>query len=248
MPPRQKVRLDALLVQRGLTESRARAQSIILAGAVLVNGQKVTKSGTNVPTDVNIELLRDPNPYVSRGGLKLAAALDAFEYDPTGLVALDIGASTGGFTDCLLQHGANHIYAVDVGYGQFAWSLRQDPRVTLFERTNARYLTSETIPERCNLAVIDVNHISLTKVVPAISLLLEPPADLIVLVKPQFEGERSQVGKGGVVRDPRVRQSIVDLTVARLCKLGLQELHRLDSPVHGPKGNIECLVWLKITN
>ena len=241
--PQIKTRLDQLLVTRNLAPSRSRAQSLIMAGAVKVNGVVVTKSGSQWQPAVQIELNENPNPFVSRGGLKLSAALDAFSINPEGLCALDIGASTGGFTDCLLQRGARRIYAVDVGYGQLAWSLRQHPDVIVLERTNARYLSRKEVPETCELAVFDTSFISLTKIFPAVLPLLAPGATLIALVKPQFEAEPAQVGKGGVIRDPVLRKSIVDSTVTQLTETGVQERDRMDSPVHGPKGNIEALVW-----
>ena len=245
MSQSDKRRLDVLLVSRGLAPSRARAQRLIMAGAVTVDGRQHTKAGTPFPPSVELEVTGDPNPFVSRGGLKLEAALDAFQLDPTDLTALDIGASTGGFTDCLIKRGARKVFAVDVGYGQLDWQLRNDSRVTVMERTNARYLQPNDIAEPCQLAVIDVSFISLTKVVPAVVKLLSPNADLVCLVKPQFEAESRQVGKGGVIRDEKLRLEIIDQVVEKLEKLGLTVRGRNDSPIHGPKGNIECLVWLR---
>ena len=241
-----KSRLDILLVELELAPSRARAQAMILAGTVLVDGQAVTKAGCSVSSDSEIVVRQDPNPYVSRGGLKLEAALDEFGFDPLGAVAIDVGASTGGFTDCLLQRGASRVYAVDVGYGQLAWKLRQDSRVIVLERCNARHLTTELIPEPCGLAVADVSFISFTKIAPALLSVLREGATLLVLIKPQFEAERGEVGKGGVVRDEVKRRSIIDRTVERLSSCHLVEIKRMDSPVHGPKGNIECFVWFRV--
>jgi 23S rRNA (cytidine1920-2'-O)/16S rRNA (cytidine1409-2'-O)-methyltransferase len=240
-------RLDVALVERGLVASRSRARALVLAGQVRVDGQPVTKAGAPVTASQRLEVAVDPNPYVSRGGLKLAAALDSFALDPTGRTAVDVGASTGGFTDCLLQRGAARVYAVDVGYGQLAWKLRRDERVVVVERTNARRLTREHVPERCSLAVVDVSFISTAKVLPAVLPLLTDRADLLVLVKPQFEAERRQVGKGGVIRDESLRNAVIDAAIARLEALGLEVHGRMDSPVHGPKGNVECLVWLRKT-
>jgi 23S rRNA (cytidine1920-2'-O)/16S rRNA (cytidine1409-2'-O)-methyltransferase len=240
-----KTRLDALLVERGYAPTRNRAQRLIMAGLVRVDGQPVGKAGEPVPTDADVRVERDSNPFVSRGGLKLQAALDAFELDVAGRTALDVGASTGGFTDCLLQRGAARVYAVDVGYGQLDWSLRQDARVVTLERTNARHLTAEQVPEACHLAVFDVSFISLAKVVPAILPLLAEGADLLMLVKPQFEGEPHEIGKGGVIRDQARRLAIVQRAIARLEALGLNLQREMDSPIHGPKGNIEVLAWFR---
>lgn len=246
MSQSEKLRLDVLLVSRGLAPSRARAQRLIMAGAVTVDGKPHNKAGTPFSPTVQVSVASDPNPFVSRGGLKLAAALDVFELDPAGLTAVDIGASTGGFTDCLLKRGASKVFAVDVGYGQLDWQLRNDSRVTVMERTNARYLDAKDIGEPCQLAVIDVSFISLTKVVPAVVKILSPNAHLVCLVKPQFEAESRQVGKGGVIRDETLRVAIIDGVVGKLEKLGLSVQGRVDSPIHGPKGNIECLVWMRL--
>ncbi|MBN1944581.1 MAG: TlyA family RNA methyltransferase [Bradymonadales bacterium] len=241
-------RLDILVVERGLAESRSRASGLIMAGQIQVDGQVVTKAGTRFSEEARLELAVQPDSFVSRGGLKLEAALAGFGIDVNGRVALDIGASTGGFTDCLLQRGAARVYAVDVGYGQLHWSLRQDSRVVVMERRNARYLTTDDLCERCDLAVFDLAFISLDKVVPAVLPLLTPAADLVMLVKPQFEATVAEVGKGGVIRDPEVRQAVIARAIGRLTSLGLQERARMDSPIAGPKGNLECLVWFTRTD
>lgn len=235
-----KRRLDVLLVERGLAESRERAQSLIRAGAVLVDDQPVDKPGTRVPSNAVLRL-RETLPYVSRGGLKLQAALDTFGIDVTGLVAVDVGASTGGFTDCLLQRGAARVYAVDVGYGQLAWSLRQDPRVVVMERTNVRYL--EALPEPVDLATVDVSFISLELVLPAVMRLLKPGGRVIALIKPQFEAGREQVGKGGVVRDPTVHRAVLHRVLTWAAERGLILRGLMRSPLEGPAGNVEFLAY-----
>ncbi len=240
----EKIRLDLLLVERGLTPSRERARALILAGHVLVNGTPVSKVGALVPTESAVILKSPDQPYVSRGGLKLAAALSSFNIDVTGQVALDVGASTGGFTDCLLQHGAARVYCVDVGYGQLAWRLRQDPRVIVLERTNIRYLPREAIPEEMDLAVADVSFISLKLVLPQILQFLRPDGLIIALVKPQFEVGKGQVGKGGVVRDPQQQQQVVAEIQKFAQGLGLAAEGVIPSPILGPKGNQEYLLYL----
>lgn len=232
-----------LLVERGYAPTRARAQAMILAGAVHLPTGLAPKAGLLLPEDGAFEVSGDPNPFVSRGGLKLAGALDAFGFDPTDRVAIDIGASTGGFTDCLLQRGAARVYAVDVGYGQLAWRLRSDPRVVVMERTNARHLEASQLPERPDLAVCDVSFISIAKVLPAVLGVLAEAADVIAMVKPQFEAEPGEVGKGGVIRDEELRQRVIDDAARALAELGLRERARADSEVHGPKGNVECFLW-----
>jgi 23S rRNA (cytidine1920-2'-O)/16S rRNA (cytidine1409-2'-O)-methyltransferase len=240
-------RLDKLVVDRGLAPTRARAQALILAGKVTVDGQVVSKAGTTVAMDAEVALREEDHPYVSRGALKLVAALDAFAVDPTGCVCLDIGASTGGFTDLLLRRGARKVYAIDVGYGQLAWSLRQDPRVVVLERENVRELDAAKVPEPCDLAVIDVSFISLTLVLPKVRELLRPPAgkSVIALVKPQFEAGREHVGKGGVVRDPAARQGAVDKVATWAAANGFTVGATIESPIHGPAGNIEILLHLR---
>jgi 23S rRNA (cytidine1920-2'-O)/16S rRNA (cytidine1409-2'-O)-methyltransferase len=240
-------RLDKLVVDRGLAPTRARAQALILAGKVTVAGQVMTKAGTSVAADADVALREDDHPYVSRGALKLVAALDAFAIDPTGMVCLDIGASTGGFTDLLLRRGASKVYAIDVGYGQLAWSLRSDPRVVVLERENVRELDPAKVPEPCDLAVIDVSFISLTLVLPRVAELLRPPAgkSVIALVKPQFEAGREHVGKGGVVRDPAARQGAIDKVATWAASHGFTIGATVESPIHGPAGNIETLIHLR---
>ena len=236
-----KSRLDLLLVARGLATTRERAQALVLAGEVLVDGLPAAKPGMSVPADACLAV-RAGLPYVSRGGIKLAHALDAFGLDVTGQVALDVGASTGGFTDCLLQRGAARVYAVDVGYGQLDWKLRQDHRVVVLEKTNIRNL--EDLPEQPTMAVADASFISLRLVLPAVWRLVAGQADAVVLVKPQFEAGRSQVGKGGVVRDPAIRQAVVDDLAAWAAANGWQVGGVVTSPITGPAGNVEFLMRL----
>ncbi len=236
-------RIDRLLVTRGLAPSRQRAQALLMAGLVLVDDRPVTKAGTRVATDAAIRLRGRDHGYVSRGGVKLAAALDAFAIDPSGRICADLGASTGGFTDCLLQRGAARVYAVDVGYGQLAWKLRQDPRVVVLERTNVRHL--EGLPEPIELIVGDLSFISITRVLPAIAALCAPGAELVLLVKPQFEVGRGRLSKGGVVRDPALREAAVAAVLADAEAAGFAPLGELESPITGAKsGNIEYLIWL----
>jgi len=233
-------RLDQLLVERGLAESRTKAQALILAGQVVVGEARVDKPGTRVPKDAELRLKGEVLPYVSRGGLKLAAALDHFRLDPKGLVCADIGASTGGFTDCLLQRGAAKVYAIDVGTAQLHQKVRADPRVVSKERVNARHLTDEDLPERVQALVIDVSFISLKLVLP--SVLPKLDGWLVALVKPQFEAGRDGVEKGGVVRDAKVRQDAIDGVRAFVEGQGLDVLGVIDSPAPGPAGNVEALL------
>ena len=238
----RKERLDLLLVQRGLADSLQRAQGLIMAAQVAVNGQTVDKPGTRVPRDADLAIL-SRLPYVSRGGLKLAAALDSFLIDVEGWVAADVGASTGGFTDCLLQRGSARLYAIDVGYGQLAWKLRQDPRVVVMDRTNARYL--ESLPEALDLATIDVSFISLTLVLPVVIGWLRPGGQIVALVKPQFEAGREQVGKGGVIRDPAIHRAVLESVTGWAETRGLDLMGLIRSPITGPAGNVEFLAhWL----
>jgi 23S rRNA (cytidine1920-2'-O)/16S rRNA (cytidine1409-2'-O)-methyltransferase len=238
-------RLDKLLVDRGVTASRQRAEALILAAKVVVNGHLVTKAGQRVAIDSEITLLGPDHPYVSRGGIKLEHALRSFLVDVTDLVAMDVGASTGGFTDCLLQHGARRVYAIDVGYGQLAWKLRQDPRVVVRERQNVRYLPLELIPEPIQLVTMDASFISLTLVIPAVLPFLAPSAGLVALIKPQFEAGREYIGKKGVVRDPLIHQ-LVCQNVTEFCeRLGLAVLGIVPSPILGPEGNKEFLMAAK---
>ncbi len=237
-----RFRLDQLLVARELAESRTRAQALILAGKVKVGGEIVAKSGATFSEDVSIEILAPDHPYVSRAGGKLAYALDQFRIKVEGAAALDVGASTGGFTDCLLQRGAARVYAIDVGSGQLHWKLRNDPRVIVRENCNARHLAPADFPERFDLAVADVSFISLKKILPAVVPLLQPSADVIVLIKPQFEAARAEVSKKGVVRDPNVRQRILGEFWNTLPNYGLSPLGLVASPLAGPAGNIEYLL------
>jgi 23S rRNA (cytidine1920-2'-O)/16S rRNA (cytidine1409-2'-O)-methyltransferase len=236
-----KKRLDVLLFEQGFAPSRARAQSLILAGKVVVDGVPVTKAGSQIAPDAKIEVQAPDHPYVSRGALKLEAALDAVGISPEGLDCLDVGASTGGFTDLLLERGARRVIALDVGRGQLAWRLREDPRVVVMEGVNARHLAEHALPFAVGLACIDVSFISLRLVVPAVLPYLEGDGWLICLVKPQFEAARGQVGSGGVVRDEGVRRKVVDATVAALAELGLTLVGLVPSPIRGPKGNLEEL-------
>jgi 23S rRNA (cytidine1920-2'-O)/16S rRNA (cytidine1409-2'-O)-methyltransferase len=235
-----KQRIDQLLVDRGLAESRQKAQALILAGNVMINAQKAQKAGQVVPVDSTVELL-DQLPYVSRGGFKLAAALDRFQIDPGGKTCLDIGASTGGFTDCLLQRGAARVYAIDVGASQLDWRLRTDPRVIVRDHTNARYLRPGDIPELSALAVCDVSFISVTLILPALPPLLKPDGEMVLLIKPQFEVGRDDVGKGGIVRDPSLHQAACDKVRAVVESLGYRA-EITDSPILGAEGNREFLL------
>jgi 23S rRNA (cytidine1920-2'-O)/16S rRNA (cytidine1409-2'-O)-methyltransferase len=240
-------RLDKLLVDRGLVASRERARALVMSGAVLVDGHPETKPGTMLDPAVEIVLREQDHPYVSRGALKLVKGLDTFAIDPAGKVVLDVGASTGGFTDVLLRRGAARVYAIDVGYGQLAWALRQDPRVVVLERQNVRNMELALVPEACDLAVIDVSFISLTLVLPRVAELLRPPAGkpIVALVKPQFEVGRDQVGKGGVVRDEAARRGAVDKIRAWASAHGLVAGDDVESPITGPAGNVEYLLLLR---
>lgn len=242
--PSGKERLDRLLVSHGFASSREVAARTILAGGVLVDGAVVDKPAKLVLPDALIEI-KQAAPFVSRSGEKLAAALDTFSIDPHGLIALDVGSSTGGFTDCLLQRGAKRIYAVDIGYGLLDWKLRQDSRVVLLERTNIRYLDRSLIPELIDLAVVDVSFISLTLVLPSVVPLLRHDASLVVLVKPQFEVGKGQVGSGGIVRDDAQRAAVTKKVVNCAVRLGLSATGIRDSPVKGRKGNREILVGFR---
>lgn len=235
------MRLDRLLVERGLAESRARAEALILAGRVSVAGRENVKPGTAVAPDAEVSVAEPAHPWVSRGGVKLAAALDRFGIDPSGRVCLDIGASTGGFTDVLLARGALRVYAVDVGYGQLHARLRTDPRVVLLEKVNARSLSRREVPEPVGLFVADVSFISLTMILPAAVPLLAPLAEAVLLVKPQFESARGEVGKRGIVRDPEVRKRALARVAAAAASLGLSPLGTLLSPIRGADGNEEFL-------
>ena len=237
-----KERLDKLLVDRGLIETRARARAAIMAGEVRVNGERVDKAGTPVPIDAAIEVAA-PMPYVSRGGFKLAGALDAFGVAAAGRVCADVGACTGGFTDVLLQRGAARVYAIDVGQGQLEWKLRQDPRVVVLERTNARYL--ESLPEPVDLVVIDVSFISLRLILPAVARWLAPADDVVALIKPQFEAGPESVGKGGIVRDPAVRRRVLEDVLGWAAGNGWGVAGLTPSSIQGTDGNVEYLAWLR---
>ena len=230
----------------GLCESRSRAQAVIMSGEVYVNGQKSDKPGTPTDVEAEIEIRGNACPYVSRGGLKLEKALRDFGVDPTGLTCLDSGASTGGFTDCLLQNGAKQVFAIDVGYGQLAWSIRTDPRVVCMERTNIRYVTPEQLGTPVQLAVIDVSFISLRIVLPAVKALLSADGQIICLIKPQFEAGKENVGKKGVVRDPAVHQAVLNSFLQLADELQMTVCNLTFSPVKGPEGNIEFLGHLSM--
>ena len=241
----KKVRLDQLVYERGFTESRERAKTTVMSGLVYVNGQKADKPGMPVDPEAKLEVRGDALPFVSRGGYKLDKALKVFPVNPTGKICIDCGASTGGFTDVLLQHGAAKVYSVDVGYGQLAWKLRSDERVVNLERTNLRYITREQIPEELDLAVMDVSFISIRLVLPAVKELLKPGADYICLIKPQFEAGREEVGKKGVVRDPAVHEEVVRGILDFAPSIGFSVMGLDYSPIRGPEGNIEYICWLK---
>lgn len=241
-----KRRLDVALVEEGLVESRNKARALILAGKITIGDLPAKSPAQTVRGDTSIAVKGPDIPFVSRGGVKLAGALDTFALDPAGVLALDAGASTGGFTDCLLQRGARKVYAVDVGYGQLAWTLRQDDRVVVIERTNARHLVREQVPELIEFFTADLAFISLVKVLPALRNLAAPDASFVVLVKPQFELGPGRVGKGGVVRDDADRKEAADNVSAAASSLGLVERARVDSSLAGPKGNREILLWLEL--
>ena len=240
-----KKRLDLLVLERGLAESREKAKTLIMAGQVYVDHQKADKPGDLYPEDAQIEARGKALPFVSRGGLKLEKARREFQLSLEGLTCMDVGASTGGFTDCMLQNGARKVYAVDVGYGQLAWSLRSDPRVVNLERTNARYLTREQVPEAIDFFSVDVSFISLSLILPAVRPLLAEQGRAVCLIKPQFEAGREKVGKKGVVRDPAVHREVIEKTLLMAQKEGYSVLGLTYSPVKGPEGNIEYLVHLQ---
>ena len=244
--PQSKARLDVSLLDKKLAPTRQRAQALIMAGKVLVNQEPITKPGTRISESDVIIVKGTDMPYVSRGGIKLAEALTQFQIDAAGRHCMDIGASSGGFTDCLLQNGAAHVVAVDVGYGQIAWKLRQDPRVTILERTNIRYLTVEKVPFPVDLAVIDVSFISLKIVVPAIRNFLKVDATVVTLIKPQFEVGRDRVGKGGVVKNPALHEEVIQ-SLSQFFETGGFRVHGvIPSPITGPKGNKEFLCHMKM--
>ncbi len=240
-----KERLDVLLVQRGLAPSREKAKAMIMEGNVFVAGQREDKAGTSFDDKAEIEVRGNTLKYVSRGGLKLEKAIENFAIDLTDKICMDIGASTGGFTDCMLQNGAGKVYAVDVGYGQFAWKLRQDARVVCMEKTNIRYVTPEDISEVLDFASVDVSFISLTKVLPAAKELLREQGEMICLIKPQFEAGREKVGKKGVVREPFIHQEVIEKIIAFSRKIGFGVCGLDFSPIRGPEGNIEYLIHIQ---
>lgn len=239
-----KVRADVLVTERGLAPSRSRARALILAGKVYSGERRVDKAGELLDGSGPLEVREPDHPFVSRGGVKMAGALDAFEYDPTGEVVADFGASTGGFTDCLLQYGASKVFAIDVGYGQLHDKLRRDPRVVVMERTNARHLGADDLREPLDLVVIDASFIGLEKLLPAALEVLKPAGQVIALVKPQFQVGRSRVGKGGVVRDDETREEAIAAAVASAETLGFVFRGRSESIIAGPKGNQETFIWL----
>lgn len=242
----KKERLDVLLVNRGMFESRAKAQAAVMAGQVLVNEQKIDKPGTPVAPEVTIRLLGNKLPYVSRGGLKLEKALQIFPISVEGKVVADIGASTGGFTDCALHNGAAKVYAIDVGYGQLAWKLRNDERVVNMERTNVRYLEADSLPEQVDAATIDVAFISLDKILPAVHKILKPEGFVVALIKPQFEAGKENVGKKGVVRDAAVHEQVINNVISFAKGEGFGIAGLDFSPIKGPEGNIEYLLHLTL--
>ena len=241
-----KKRLDVLLVEQGYADSRTKAQAIIMSGQVYVDGQKADKPGTSYEEHVSVEVRGAACPYVSRGGLKLEKALRDFGVKPEGYVCSDSGASTGGFTDCLLQQGARKVFAIDVGYGQLDWKIRSDPRVVVMERTNVRYVTPEQLGEPLDLSVVDVSFISLRIVLPVIRTFLKPTGQVVCLIKPQFEAGKDKVGKKGVVREPETHKEVLDNFVALTQEIGFKILGLTFSPVKGPEGNIEFLAHLSL--
>jgi 23S rRNA (cytidine1920-2'-O)/16S rRNA (cytidine1409-2'-O)-methyltransferase len=241
----EKIRIDRLLVERELAPSRERAQSLIMAGAVLVDDIPVTKSGQQVSLDAEVRIRGEDHPFVSRGGVKLAHALKEFDLDVKGFICLDVGASTGGFTDCLLQNGASKIYAVDVGYGQLAWKLKEDPRVVVVERQNIRHIDADQLPEPFDLIVIDVSFISLDLVLPVVVPFLKQDGGVVSLVKPQFEVGKELVGKGGIVKDPASHKLALEKVINAAQQQSLSHLDTVESPIEGTKGNKEFLVLFR---
>jgi len=241
----KKERIDKLLMEKGVVQSRERARSFIMAGKVMVEGRRVDKPGTKIDVEAQLQVRGEDQPYVSRGGLKLEGALNAFGMDPKGMVVMDVGASTGGFTDCVLQKGARRVYAVDVGYGKLAWKLQKDPRVINLERRNIRYLKREEIPEEVDLILIDTSFISVEKFLPHLLKFLKKGGNLVCLIKPQFEVGKGEVGKGGVVKDPALHQKVIDRISGFCRELGLSILGVVESPLLGPKGNKEFFICLK---
>lgn len=244
----QKERIDKLLFNKGLVQSREKAKALIMAGQIIVNDNRVDKAGTLVPVGSDIRIRGEQMPFVSRGGLKLEHAIQHFNINVGGKVAIDVGASTGGFTDCLLQRDIQKVYAIDVGYGQMDLKVKNDPRVTSIERTNIRDLPPEGIPEKADLAVIDVSFISLTKVLPHILPLLKEEAEIVALIKPQFEVGKGEVGKGGIVKDPDKVDQVIDDIICFIKQLGLTTKGTIESPILGAKGNREILIYIKKRN
>jgi len=246
---KRKERLDNLLMERGLASSRQKAKGLIMAGSVWVGGRKVTKAGREFPIDVEVEVKESPlQKYVSRGGLKLETAIKEFGLSVQGKVCLDVGASKGGFTDCLLKNGARRVYALDVGYGQLDWKLRNDPRVVNIEKTNIRYFSGKEIKSPIDLATIDVSFISLDKVLPKVKELVGKKGEIVSLIKPQFEAGREKVQRGGVVKDSKVHQEVIDKIKLLARDLGLEVKGLITSPIKGPAGNIEYFIYLEKTN
>ena len=245
MEKQKKQRLDVLLVEKGLAPSREKAKAIIMAGIVYVDGNKEDKAGTTFPENAVIEVKGKTLPYVSRGGLKLEKAMEQWGFLLDGMICMDIGASTGGFTDCMLQNGATKVYSVDVGQGQLAWKLRNDERVVCMEQTNFRYVTPEDIPDALDFASVDVSFISLTKVLLPVRNLLTEDGEIVCLIKPQFEAGREKVGKKGVVRDPAVHLEVIEKVMAYAMSIALEPQHLSFSPIKGPEGNIEYLLHLR---
>ncbi|MGL4991363.1 MAG: TlyA family RNA methyltransferase [Sarcina sp.] len=245
---KNKERLDILLVDKGLFESREQAKRSIMAGEIFVDGKRVDKAGEKIDIELEIEYKGLKMPYVSRGGYKLEKAIKSFGINLENTVCLDIGASTGGFTDCMLQNGAKKVYSIDVGYGQFAWKLRVDERVVCLERTNVRYATKEQVPDECDFASIDVSFISLTTIMPAVCNLLKNDGEIMALIKPQFEAGKGKVGKKGVVREPEIHKEVIEKIVNYALEKNLKILNIDFSPIKGPEGNREYLIYLKKSN
>lgn len=243
-----KIRIDQLLVERGLAESRTRAQALVMAGHVMLGDKKADKPGLQVAEDAEISVKGQDHPWVSRGGIKLAHALEQFAIDVAGMVAIDVGSSTGGFTDVLLSNGAAKVYAVDSGTNQLAWKLRQDPRVIVHEQTSARILTAEHVPEPVDIIVCDASFISLSKVLERPMSFAKPNAQLVALIKPQFEAGRGEIGKGGVVRDPAIHARVCTEISSWLETAGWTVKGLTESPITGPKGNVEFLIWAEKTS
>ncbi|NOX32772.1 MAG: TlyA family RNA methyltransferase [Deltaproteobacteria bacterium] len=242
---KNKTRLDCFIFEKGLVKSRQRAKALIMAGKVLVNDVPEDKSGTLIADDAKVIVKKDDNPFVSRGGLKLEEALKTIPVSVKGLTCLDIGASTGGFTDCLLQYGAKKVFAVDVGYGQFDWSLRQNPNVVVIERTNIRYMPYEVINEKVDIVVADTSFISLRTVIPSAEKFMRKDTEVLALIKPQFEAGKKNIGKGGVVKDPEIRKKVIQDLKIFFKKRGYRINRVVPSPISGPKGNIEYIISLK---